>query len=110
MIVRWQPAPARQLNRKLGLDLPVDGPKTLNGWSSNTSRTSLRPVEVKIAGVPMEVVQAEDRRIKNVRIFRPQKSPIKRVAGFTSLDLRHDRHVFWITLTDVPACQPPPPP
>ena len=28
-------------------------------------------LSVRIAGVPIEVVQAEDRRIKNVRIFRP---------------------------------------
>ena len=28
-------------------------------------------VSVRIAGVPIEVIQAEDRRIKNARIFRP---------------------------------------
>jgi len=62
----------RALNRKLGLDLPVDGPKTLNGLVlEHFQDIPESGVSVKIAGVPIEVVQAEDRRIKTVRIFRP---------------------------------------
>ncbi|MBL8459264.1 HlyC/CorC family transporter [Zoogloea sp.] len=62
----------RALNRKLGLDLPVDGPKTLNGLVlEHLQDIPESGVSVKIAGVPIEVVQAEDRRIKTVRIFRP---------------------------------------
>lgn len=63
----------RDLNRKLGLDLPVDGPKTLNGLVlEHLQDIPESGLSVRIAGVPMEVVQAEDRRIKTVRIFRPQ--------------------------------------
>lgn len=62
----------RALNRKLGLELPVDGPKTLNGLVlEHLQDIPESGVSVKIAGVPIEVVQAEDRRIKTVRIFRP---------------------------------------
>ena len=62
----------RALNRKLGLDLPVDGPKTLNGLVlEHLQDIPESGVSVKIVGVPIEVVQAEDRRIKTVRIFRP---------------------------------------
>jgi Mg2+/Co2+ transporter CorB len=62
----------RALNRKLGLNLPLDGPKTLNGLLlEHLQDIPESGVSVRIAGVPIEVVQAEDRRIKNVRIFRP---------------------------------------
>lgn len=63
----------RALNRKLGLNLPVDGPKTLNGLVlEHLQDIPESGLSVRIAGVPIEVVQAEDRRIKTVRIFRPQ--------------------------------------
>lgn len=65
--------PLRALNRKLGLNLPVDGPKTLNGLVlEHLQDIPESGLSVRIAGVPIEVVQAEDRRIKTVRIFRPQ--------------------------------------
>lgn len=63
----------RALNRKLGLNLPVDGPKTLNGLVlEHLQDIPESGLSVRIAGVPIEVMQAEDRRIKTVRIFRPQ--------------------------------------
>jgi Mg2+/Co2+ transporter CorB len=31
---------------------------------------------VKIGGVAMEIIQAQDRRIRVVRIFRPQPGPV----------------------------------
>ena len=62
----------RTLNRKLGLSLPLDGPKTLNGLLlEHLQDIPESGVSVRIAGVPIEVIQAEDRRIKNARIFRP---------------------------------------
>jgi len=65
--------PLRALNRKLGLNLPVDGPKTLNGLVlEHLQDIPESGLSMRIAGVPIEVVQAEDRRIKTVRIFRPQ--------------------------------------
>ena len=65
----------RTLNRKLGLNLPVDGPKTLNGLIlEHLQDIPESGVSMKISGTPIEVVQAEDRRIKNVRIFRPHSA------------------------------------
>ncbi len=62
----------RDLNRKLGLNLPLDGPKTLNGllleYLREIPETGL---SVRIAGVPIEVIQTQDRMVRMVRIFRP---------------------------------------
>jgi Mg2+/Co2+ transporter CorB len=60
----------RDLNRKLGMRLPLDGPKTLNGLILEyfqdipESGTSL-----KIAGHPMEIIQTQGRVVKVVRIL-----------------------------------------
>ncbi len=60
----------RELNRKLGLSLPLHGPKTLNGLILEhfedipESGTSL-----KIAGYPVEIVQTQGRFVKMARIF-----------------------------------------
>ena len=65
-------APLRELNRKLGLALPLDGPKTLNGLIlEHLQDIPESGISVKIAGVPMEILQTQDRVIKTVRIFRP---------------------------------------
>ncbi len=62
----------RALNRKLGLDLPLDGPKTLNGLIlEHLQDIPESGVSVKINGVPMEIVQTQDRVVKTVRLFRP---------------------------------------
>jgi Mg2+/Co2+ transporter CorB len=62
----------RDINRKLGLNLPVDGPKTLNGLIvehlQDIPETGL---SIRIAGVPIEVVQTQDRRVKMARLFKP---------------------------------------
>ena len=63
----------RELNRKLGLALPLDGPKTLNGLILEHLRDIPEAgVSVKIAAVPMEIVQTQDRIVKTVRLFRPR--------------------------------------
>lgn len=60
----------RELNRKLGLALPIEGPKTLNGLILEyfedipESGTSL-----KIADYPVEIVQTQGRFVKMARIF-----------------------------------------
>lgn len=65
-------APLRELNRKLGLALPLDGPKTLNGLIlEHLQDIPESGISVKIAGVPMEILQTQDRIIKTVRLFRP---------------------------------------
>lgn len=62
----------RAVNRSLGLSLPLEGPKTLNGLILDHFRDIPEAgVSVKIAGVPMEIVQTQDRMVKMVRLFRP---------------------------------------
>jgi Mg2+/Co2+ transporter CorB len=64
----------RELNRLLGLELPLDGPKTLSGlvveYLQEIPETG---VCLRIAGVAMEIVQTQDRRIKIVKLFQPTK-------------------------------------
>jgi Mg2+/Co2+ transporter CorB len=63
-------ATLRSLNRKLGLKLPLDGPKTLNGLIVDHLRDLPEPgTTVKIAGYPLEVVQTQERSIRSVRVF-----------------------------------------
>ncbi|MFO0482148.1 MAG: HlyC/CorC family transporter [bacterium] len=65
-------ATLRSLNRKLGLKLPMDGPKTLNGLIVDYLRDLPEPgTTVKIAGYPLEVVQTQERSIRSVRVFPP---------------------------------------
>ena len=60
----------RDLNRKLGLKLPLDGPKTLNGLIlEHFQDIPEAGTSLKIAGYPMEIVQTQDRVVKVVRIF-----------------------------------------
>jgi Mg2+/Co2+ transporter CorB len=71
----------RELNRKLGLALPLDGPKTLNGLILEHLRDIPDAgVALKIAEVPMEIVQTQDRVVKTVRLFRPRASDLARAA------------------------------
>jgi Mg2+/Co2+ transporter CorB len=63
----------RELNRKLGLSLPLSGPKTLNGLIvEHLQDLPEAGVSVKIAGVPMEIVHTQDRVVRTVRLFRPR--------------------------------------
>ncbi len=63
-------ATLRSLNRKLGLELPMDGPKTLNGLIVDYLRDLPEPgTTVKISGYPLEVVQTQERSIRSVRVF-----------------------------------------
>jgi Mg2+/Co2+ transporter CorB len=64
--------PVRELNRALGLSLPTDGPKTLNGLIlEQLQDIPEADVSIKIGNVPMEIVHAQGRTVKTVRIFRP---------------------------------------
>ena len=64
--------PLREVNRALGLSLPTDGPKTLNGLIvEHLQEIPEADVSIKINNVPMEIVHAQGRTIKTVRIFRP---------------------------------------
>lgn len=65
--------PVREVNRALGLALPTDGPKTLNGLIlEHLQDIPEADVSIRIAGVPMEIVHAQGRSVKTVRLFRPR--------------------------------------
>lgn len=65
----------RELNRILGLTFPLDGPKTLNGLILEQLQDIPESgLSVKIGATPMEIVQAQDRKIRMVRIFKPRAS------------------------------------
>ena len=62
----------RDLNRLLDLNLPLDGPKTLNGLLIETLEDIPdNNVSVKIDDVVMEIIQVDDQIIKTVRIYQP---------------------------------------
>jgi Mg2+/Co2+ transporter CorB len=62
----------RELNRKLGLRLPLDGPRTLNGLILEHLRDIPEPnTSVKIADCHLEILQTQDRVVRMVRIFTP---------------------------------------
>jgi Mg2+/Co2+ transporter CorB len=64
--------PVREVNRALGLSLPTDGPKTLNGLIvEHLQDLPEGDVSIRVAGVSMEIVHAQGRTVKTVRIFRP---------------------------------------
>jgi Mg2+/Co2+ transporter CorB len=64
--------PVREVNRALELSLPTDGPKTLSGLIvEHLQDIPEADVSIKIGDVPMEIVHAQGRTIKTVRIFKP---------------------------------------
>ena len=63
----------RELNRKLGLHLPLDGAKTLNGLIlEHLEDMPEAGVSLKIAGYPVEIIQTQDRIVKVARVFPAQ--------------------------------------
>ena len=65
----------RELNRKLGYAFPLDGPKTINGLILEHLQAIPEPgTSMKVAGYPLEIVQAQDRVVKAVRVFPPAAS------------------------------------
>lgn len=64
--------PLRELNRSLDLDFPLDGPKTLNGLIlEHFQDIPEAGISARIGGVPMEVVQTQDKAVKIIRLIRP---------------------------------------
>ena len=60
----------RELNRKLALHFPLDGPRTINGLILEHLRDIPEPnTSLKIAGCPIEILQTQDRVVRMVRIF-----------------------------------------
>ena len=62
----------REINRSLNLNLPTDGPKTLNGLIlEHLQDIPEADVSIRIAGVAMEILHTQGRAVKSVRLFRP---------------------------------------
>lgn len=60
----------RDLNRKLGLQLPLKEAKTLNGLILEHLEDIPEPgTSLKIAGYPIEIIQTQDRSVKVAKIF-----------------------------------------
>lgn len=65
----------RDINKRLHLDLPLDGPKTLNGLLLEILQDIPEAqVSLKVNNCVMEIVQVQNQAIKVVRIYR-QKQP-----------------------------------
>jgi Mg2+/Co2+ transporter CorB len=62
----------RDLNRLLKLDLPLDGPRTLNGLIlEKLEAIPDYDVSIRIADVVMEIVQFDEHAVKTVKLYRP---------------------------------------
>jgi len=69
-------ASLREVNKRLNLDLPLDGPKTLNGLLLELlEEIPEASVSVKIAGCVIEIIQVQEQVIKMVKLV---KTPRKR--------------------------------
>lgn len=72
--------PLRDLNRKLGFNFPLSGPKTLNGLLIEHLQDIPEPnTSVKIGGIPLEIVQTQDRVVKVVRAVAPALKTVREI-------------------------------
>jgi len=68
----------RELNRKLGLHLPLGEAKTLNGLILEHLQDIPEPgTSLKVEGYAIEIIQTQDRAVKVARIF-PTRSEMRR--------------------------------
>jgi len=59
----------RDINRSQDWELPIDGPKTINGLIVELLETIPQPTTcLKISGYPIEIVEADENRIRRIRI------------------------------------------
>lgn len=64
--------PLRDINKRLDLDLPLDGPKTVNGLLlEQLQDIPDSPISLKIGNCIVEVVQVQNQAIKVVKLLRP---------------------------------------
>lgn len=65
----------RQLNRRLSLALPIDGPKTLNGLLlERLEQIPDGPCCLRLPGCVVEVIQIQDQVVRSVRLIRDAPS------------------------------------
>jgi Mg2+/Co2+ transporter CorB len=66
----------RELNRKLGLHLPLGEAKTLNGLIlDHLQDIPEAGTSLKIGDYPIEIIQTQDRAVKVARLFPAQEQP-----------------------------------
>ncbi len=62
----------RELNRKMNLNFPLDGARTLNGLILEYLQDIPEAgTSIKISGYPIEIIQMQDRVVKVARLFIP---------------------------------------
>ena len=70
--------PLRELNRWLGLRLPVDGPKTLNGLLLEAlEEIPEGALSIRLGGCQMEIMQIDNQAVKTVKLFRPEPHQVR---------------------------------
>jgi Mg2+/Co2+ transporter CorB len=63
----------RDVNKRLDVNLPIDGPKTLNGLLLELlQEIPEASVSLKISGCVIEIVQVQEQVIKMVKLYRPR--------------------------------------
>ncbi len=63
----------RDINRRLGLEFPLDGPKTLNGLIiEHFQDIPEAGISIKIGNIPIEIIQTQETGVKVARLFRPE--------------------------------------
>lgn len=77
----------RELNRILGLNFPLDGPKTLSGLIVEyLEDIPDAPVAVRLQGIPMDIVHIKNNTIRTVRLTLPEPATPLTKGNW---DLRH---------------------
>ena len=63
--------PLRDINKRLGLNFPLDGPKTLNGMMLELlQEIPDAPISLKTPNCIIEVIQVQNQSIKVVKLIR----------------------------------------
>jgi Mg2+/Co2+ transporter CorB len=69
--------PLRDINKRLGLNFPLDGPKTVNGLLlEQLQEIPESPIALKVGNCVIEVVQVQNQAIKVVKLLRT--APVRR--------------------------------
>ncbi|HHJ16094.1 MAG TPA: HlyC/CorC family transporter [Gammaproteobacteria bacterium] len=70
-------ASIRDLNRALDMELPTDGPKTLNGMVLEYLEDIPQPgTSMLLSGYPVDIVQTRGNLVKTLRIHTNQRRPV----------------------------------
>lgn len=73
----------REINRHLGLQFSLDGPKTLNGLIvEHFQDIPENGVSLKIDNVAIEIIQTQDRSIKTARLYRPKSDSTTSTSSY----------------------------